>query len=985
MPNTFSPGQIPKNIPGWQYEAFRALGNAAAAHSAGFAAILRGEMPDGSGLLLPAPDLSQYLYLPGRTGGQIVHGIDGTAPAVTFDTIASGLSTVGGIGYPYIRFSHATTTKVDIVPLLNNDGTVDVAFNLYAAGLLFLDASNTTAGLRFAFSTVNTFIQCGRVQSDGSVANKNMQFGGMNAEGGAALGFIFNTCAFLSSGTGADLVSRVGINVNPSANTGTGAGAQPVFITMAGIAYGTQYDKAFVAITGLTHPATDTADARVPFFDLKTGTSLSGDSIFSIDRWGRLLIRNPGNSAISSCIDGNAYSFRVSDGQDSSTAHQLIAASGQNRWSDGAAKATTSFQIGANWAGTGMWSVIESGNRASTSDGLPFDRLGISSLLTMISDAASTAGGSLTPPTAILHVRGTVADATVILKVATARSGQSGDLQEWVDYLGTVLASVDCLGHFLINVPSGATNFLRIYNTTAASFIFNVTLGTADAGLVQIGRASDGAYWQMRGGSSPAFEDSAGVLLLKLNEKTADWTDAIAGEELRLGDSHAGSGRVAMLLGQGGTSLDRLGVSSNYIVFTRGNTTVLPAPASVGGAPEIVRIYNGTTFGHNAAALLRIESLRAGQTGNLTTWINQAGTIAAVNKDCIFVGNGSLLTNLPVPTVFPSITINVASAAASFLTINNTTTSKVIFNITQGASTSYAALVQIGRSDDGSYWQLRGGPQAQIEDSGGNILVNYLRASTGTMFVDAKSGVLHRLGAVLGSARNVCFQGSGGTQLDRLVVQSAYTQFTPEGTLASIVAPVGTEIVRVVTTPTAGTDGSILLRLDTTRTGHTANLVNIVSAVTGSATFNVNNKCFLTASLLSTVSFFVDTTDVTKKVAFALAGITTGTTRTLTVQDKNGTIALLPDTYTLPYVGVTGTYAILTTDYIVNCTANTFTVTLPTAASIAGRLYIVKNRGVGVITVAATGAETIDGAVTATLAAGVSIAVASDGTNWIIT
>jgi hypothetical protein len=84
------------------------------------------------------------------------------------------------------------------------------------------------------------------------------------------------------------------------------------------------------------------------------------------------------------------------------------------------------------------------------------------------------------------------------------------------------------------------------------------------------------------------------------------------------------------------------------------------------------------------------------------------------------------------------------------------------------------------------------------------------------------------------------------------------------------------------------------------------------------------------------------------------------------------------------YTAVSSTYIILDQDYIVDCTANTFTATLPTAASVAGKTYTVKNSGSGVITLEGNGSETIDGATTRTLIQYESIKVASNGTNWII-
>lgn len=87
----------------------------------------------------------------------------------------------------------------------------------------------------------------------------------------------------------------------------------------------------------------------------------------------------------------------------------------------------------------------------------------------------------------------------------------------------------------------------------------------------------------------------------------------------------------------------------------------------------------------------------------------------------------------------------------------------------------------------------------------------------------------------------------------------------------------------------------------------------------------------------------------------------------------------------LAYVAKTGAYGIGASDYTIDCTSGTFTVTLPTAASITGRIYVIKNSGAGVITVATTSSQTIDGSTTYTLNTQYqSITVQSNGSNWII-
>lgn len=86
------------------------------------------------------------------------------------------------------------------------------------------------------------------------------------------------------------------------------------------------------------------------------------------------------------------------------------------------------------------------------------------------------------------------------------------------------------------------------------------------------------------------------------------------------------------------------------------------------------------------------------------------------------------------------------------------------------------------------------------------------------------------------------------------------------------------------------------------------------------------------------------------------------------------------------FTKVSETYTVLPDeDDLIQCTSNTFTVTLPTAVGIEGTEFEVKNSGVGVITLDGDGSETIDGSLTKTLSFGDSIKVASDGANWIIT
>lgn len=79
---------------------------------------------------------------------------------------------------------------------------------------------------------------------------------------------------------------------------------------------------------------------------------------------------------------------------------------------------------------------------------------------------------------------------------------------------------------------------------------------------------------------------------------------------------------------------------------------------------------------------------------------------------------------------------------------------------------------------------------------------------------------------------------------------------------------------------------------------------------------------------------------------------------------------------------VTTTFA--TSGETINCTANTFTVNLPTAVGIQGTTYTLVNSGTGVITLDPIPGETINLSSTIDLAQYTSRTVQSDNANWIV-
>lgn len=84
------------------------------------------------------------------------------------------------------------------------------------------------------------------------------------------------------------------------------------------------------------------------------------------------------------------------------------------------------------------------------------------------------------------------------------------------------------------------------------------------------------------------------------------------------------------------------------------------------------------------------------------------------------------------------------------------------------------------------------------------------------------------------------------------------------------------------------------------------------------------------------------------------------------------------------YIAKTALYTATNDDRVIDCTTGTYTITLPTAASQAGRRFFIRNSGTGTITIGRTGAETIAGATSQALAGYGFLEVVSDGTNWLV-
>lgn len=202
----------------------------------GIARISKGQIPDGSGNAIPLPpeqgSLLDYLYLPGRAGGQTVHAVDSN-PGVTFASLTSGLTVSGSIGDPIVRFGYGGSTPtalLDIRPYLFATNDVEAVFTNGAtpaagAPINFL-SDDATSAFRIASTTNRTYLQAGLRAASGQIQNANITLGCAGARVGRHIAYEFQHIKLSNSGT--VLYDGTAIAAN---TTKIGIGADPVTYT----------------------------------------------------------------------------------------------------------------------------------------------------------------------------------------------------------------------------------------------------------------------------------------------------------------------------------------------------------------------------------------------------------------------------------------------------------------------------------------------------------------------------------------------------------------------------------------------------------------------------------------------------------------------------------------------------------------------------------------------------------------------------------
>jgi hypothetical protein len=99
---------------------------------------------------------------------------------------------------------------------------------------------------------------------------------------------------------------------------------------------------------------------------------------------------------------------------------------------------------------------------------------------------------------------------------------------------------------------------------------------------------------------------------------------------------------------------------------------------------------------------------------------------------------------------------------------------------------------------------------------------------------------------------------------------------------------------------------------------------------------------------------------------------------------SDGSSSSLSGSIKWAYRATTTATTLTDTDYQLECTANTFNVSLPTAIGKEGRVYSVKNSGTGTITVVPSGSEKIDDETSQQIQEDENLVIVSNNANWCV-
>jgi len=592
-------------------------------------------------------------------------------------------------------------------------------------------------------------------------------------------------------------------------------------------------------------------------------------------------------------------------------------------------------------------------------------------------------GVGTTSPSGTMQINTLSASTTGL--IVQGSGSQSATLQEWQNNSATKLASITSDGSLTAasatltgNLTLSVNSYIRTYPTSTGGYAMGLTMWSADT-------TSASNIYGRPGFTGRNLSWNGSQFVMASTNSGNNWG-------VLTGVLYTETGTRILGRAASDSGLD-YGLGTNLDSVTRVNvtTTGLVGIGTVTNTTSMLDVTNNISTGIVPLTIRGITS----QGVNLTEWKNSAGTtVASMNA------LGSTFTLSP-------------ASVAQVRVAPTTSAAYIIAKSADSAARIYAmgpANYNIGfawsSSNEALRWQLLTDSVAESGANAGSNLNLYAYDDAGN-YLFVPIGITRSSGYVsITRSANIKAAAANGTPLtvDGKTSQSVDLQqwrnvdATP---MAKVEADGSISSVRV-------TSASDVTKIGIGTWGYLQDR-NVGGDTTGADNYRTQllHNAYVTNMATNT---YAQKNSYGRKWAFEMGGANamirhrvtasggadtwddTGWTAlysqspTLATFSTSLTAAGLKTTagWTVPIVNKTGAYGIATTDYIINCTANTFAVTLPTAVGITGQQFVVVNSGSGTITLNTTSSQTISGASSKSLAQWATYTVVSDGANWII-
>lgn len=550
------------------------------------------------------------------------------------------------------------------------------------------------------------------------------------------------------------------------------------------------------------------------------------------------------------------------------------------------------------------------------------------------------------------------------------------------------------------------TGELAIATASAQSIKF-VTGGTLSANIRMV---IDSTGNVGIGTTSPDYPLSVtGAINAQENQSATDVAYRINGSGI-LGKTTAGNfpatSGYTRFIGQG-------------MVFSANNDNTIQMAILSSGNVGIGTISPGAMLQVNTSSASTkgiIIKASTSQTARLTEWQNSAGSaIASIDEMGDIITTATFYTNLGVsntstgnnayfgvPATGPYITRNIADTnPALYVRQVHASSTGDILQLRNSANTSLFNVSYTGNVGIGTI-----SPSGRLDVSAGGGT-----QTAGDLVVDTTNNIVYigKLDSVSGNT-NLIFRdrlGSVKSRWDNAGSGSIGFANFSDGfgirigpTISGIIGSIGTLLlvqnsISSSAKPTAIFKAGISQTGDLTQWQNSAGTSMVTVSYAGSLNFKTDaggSFGYGSIGLNGTQFLFMPGTgginfakDISGNSGIFMA-LTTGNVGMNTTSPNSTTH--VNGSFSTAYVAKTANYTATSSDYTIDCTSGTFTVTLPTAVGITGRIYVITNSGAGVITVATTSSQTFVNVTgvptTLSLAVLGAYRVQSNGANWIV-